>query len=217
MATSKHKRSGVQTSFAGDGGFSRLDGFLLNSVEDPVDLRDYAYQPALVQLKKEIPRPKNIKILNQGREGACTGFGLAAVINLLLSNRKEKRAVSARMLYEIAKKFDEWEGEDYSGSSCRGAILGWYNTGVCSEELAPYKASEQNWQLTIDRAKDARLTTLGAYYRINKRISDSSILMMVTLTTKENTGWTWPASKIPHISWRRKPILITCCFMPTAA
>jgi pimeloyl-ACP methyl ester carboxylesterase len=172
MAAPKQMRPGAQTYSAGDGGFSRLDGFLLNSVEDPVDLRDYAYQPALVQLKKEVPRPKNLKILNQGTEGACTGSGLAAVINLLLSNRKEKRVVSARMLYEIAKKFDEWEGEDYSGSSCRGAILGWYNSGVCSERLAPYKASEQNWQLTIDRAKDARLTTLGAYYRINKRISD---------------------------------------------
>lgn len=172
MAKSKQKRSKAKAPIAKDGEFNRLDGFLLNTVEDSVDLRDYAYQPALVQLKKEIPRPKNLKILNQGKEGACTGFGLAAVINLLLSNREEKRVVSARMLYEIAKKFDEWEGEDYSGSSCRGAIHGWYNSGVCSEELAPYKASEKDWQLTIDRAKDARLTTLGAYYRIGKRISD---------------------------------------------
>ncbi len=172
MAKSKQKKFGLQKPVEGDGGFSRLDGFLLNGVDDPVDLRDYAYQPALVQLKKEIPRPKNLTILNQGREGACTGFGLAAVINLLLRNRKEKRMVSARMLYEMAKKFDEWEGEDYSGSSCRGAVLGWYNSGVCSEELAPYRASEQNWQLNIQQAKDARVTTLGAYYRIQKRISD---------------------------------------------
>ena len=28
------------------------------------------------------------------------------------------------MLYEMAKKYDEWEGEDYVGSSARGAIKG---------------------------------------------------------------------------------------------
>ncbi len=76
------------------------------------------------------------------------------------------------MLYEMAKKFDEWEGQDYSGSSCRGAIRGWYNTGVCSEKLGPYTVSDGEWQLTFDRARDARTTTIGAYYRINKRLSD---------------------------------------------
>lgn len=88
MARSRPQKSKF-TPLAGDGGFNRMDGFLLNSVNDTMDMRDYDYQPALVQLKKEIPPPKNLKILNQGKEGACTGFGLAAVINLLLSNRGE--------------------------------------------------------------------------------------------------------------------------------
>jgi hypothetical protein len=30
--------------------------------------------------------------------------------------------VSERMLYHLARFYDEWEGEDYGGSNCRGAI-----------------------------------------------------------------------------------------------
>ncbi len=111
--------------------FERINGYLLNAVEDAPDFRDFPYQPALLQLKDEIEPPKDRLVLDQGREGACTGFGLAAVINLLLARKKSKRRVSARMLYEMAQKYDEWKGEDYSGSSCRGAIRGWHSMGVC--------------------------------------------------------------------------------------
>ena len=97
-------------------------------------------------------------MLDQGKEGACTGFGLAAVVNLLLGRRQDDRKVSLRMLYEMAKKFDQWEGEDYSGSSCRGAIRGWHSMGVCSDEKAPYVASEKNWSLSIDQAMDAAVS-----------------------------------------------------------
>ncbi len=152
--------------------FERINGYLLNAVEDAPDFRDFPYQPALLQLKDEIEPPKDRLVLDQGREGACTGFGLAAVINLLLARKKSKRRVSARMLYEMAQKYDEWKGEDYSGSSCRGAIRGWHSMGVCSETLAPYKASEKDWSLNIAQAKDARATTIGAYYRVSKRLSD---------------------------------------------
>ena len=155
-----------------DGGFERLDGFLLNAVPDEQDLRDYPYEPGLIQLKQRIPPPSAPMVLDQGSEGACTGFGLAAVINHLLVARGEERRVSARMLYEMAKKFDEWEGEGYAGSSCRGAVRGWNNMGVCSDKLAPYRDGQEVWQLTVRQAKDARVTTLGAYYRVRKRISD---------------------------------------------
>ena len=50
---------------------------------------------------------------------------------------------------------DEGEGEGYEGSSCRGAIRGWYSMGVCTEELAPYVAAEKNWSLSVEQAKDA--------------------------------------------------------------
>ena len=156
----------------GDGDFERLDGFLTNGEPDEVDFRDFDYRPSLRQLEPVIEPPDGLEILNQGSEGACTGFGLAAAINLLLARRGDERRVSARMLYEMAKKHDRWEGMDYSGSSCRGAIKGWHSMGVTSEDIAQYVDGELDWSLTIDQAKDARETTLGAYYRVGKRISD---------------------------------------------
>ena len=36
------------------------------------------------------------------------------------------------MFYELAKLYDEWPGQDYEGSSCRGALKGWHKHGVCS-------------------------------------------------------------------------------------
>ena len=59
------------------------------------------------------------------------------------------------MLYEMAKKHDEWPGEDYEGSSCRGAIRGWKNMGVCSDGDWPYHDNKPG-HLTIKRAKAAR-------------------------------------------------------------
>lgn len=153
--------------------FKRIDGkYLLNAVPDATDFRDFRYQPALVQLQDEMPPPSELNVRDQGEEGSCTGFGLAATIDLLLARRGEPRIVSTRMLYETAKQFDEWEGEDYHGSSCRGAVNGWHSVGVCSEDLAPYRSGESGWEVDIDQAKDARATTLGAYYRVNQRLSD---------------------------------------------
>jgi hypothetical protein len=116
-------------------------------------------------------------ILNQGEEGACTGFGLAAVINYLYWERAQRSngaesppRVSMRMLYHMARLYDEWDGEDYEGSSCRGAMKGWHHHGICTEELWPYDGSgkarfvqpKDGWD------KDATERPLGAYYRINK-------------------------------------------------
>ena len=112
--------------------------------KDPLDLRDLMYEGSLRELPFKIDRRAHVPIiLDQGREGACTGFGLAAVVNFLLYNRsdttKQERqklkklgnTASARMLYEMAKRYDEWEGENYDGSSIRGAMKGWLRHPGC--------------------------------------------------------------------------------------
>jgi len=149
----------------------------LNVVPDVPDLRDRMYEPTLASLKSRIDPPTNLVILDQQYEGACTGFGLAAVINYL-SHRQTGRAsaagakgVSPRMLYEMAKRFDEWKGEKYSGSSCRGAIKGWYNMGVCRETTWPYVDNKPD-SLTVARAIEARSISIGAYYRIRPVVVD---------------------------------------------
>jgi hypothetical protein len=70
------------------------EGPVLNASKDPLDLRDRTYTPPPVSLPDRFPVDKDIAtlltvytqaqlILDQGREGACTGFGLACVVNYL--------------------------------------------------------------------------------------------------------------------------------------
>jgi hypothetical protein len=105
--------------------------------KDPLDLRDLMYEGSLREVPFTLDNRSRVPlILDQGREGACTGFGLAAVVNFLLYNRTDtpkstrqkltilEHSASARMLYEMAKRYDEWEGENYEGSSIRGAMKG---------------------------------------------------------------------------------------------
>ena len=150
---------------------ANIGKYKLTAVADTPDFRDWTYQPALLKLAKKIDRPARLKILDQGEEGSCTGFALAAVINLLRQRSGHSGFVSPRMLYEMAKRHDEWPGFKYEGSSCRGAIKGWYNMGVCLDAKWPYVEGKPGF-LTVPAAKDARSNTLGAYYRLGTRISD---------------------------------------------
>jgi hypothetical protein len=142
---------------------------VLNARQDPPDIRDRWYEPALVQLSSEIDNRADGTILDQEGEGACTGFACAGVINRLSALRGGDFLASPRMLYEMAKRHDEWPGANYDGSSCRGVIRGWKNMGVCSESAWPYDPKKAG-ELTIKRAIDARDTPLGAYYRLRPDI-----------------------------------------------
>ncbi len=150
---------------------------IFNARPDTVDFRDKMYVPTLVEVPIKIPleqyqsyyRARKVPVLDQGKEGACTGFGLAAVANFLLRRRKvvpDSTAVSPRMLYEMARRYDEWPGEAYSGSSARGAMKGWHKHGVCAETAWPYRV-EDSGGFTNDRAADAAKRPLGAYFRVN--------------------------------------------------
>ena len=172
---------------------------VLNVRADPHDIRDRMYEPALTQLKSEIDNRHATAILDQGQEGACTGFGLAAVINLLNARRDNSQfRTSPRMLYEMAKKHDEWPGEDYAGSSCRGAIRGWKNMGVCREEDWPYSTGDPG-ELTIERSYAARSTTLGAYYRLRPEINDYHTALnevgAIYVSADVHAGWNDPKAK----------------------
>jgi hypothetical protein len=156
----------------------------LDARPDRLDLRDLPYRPPVVNLPAMFPDnlqeqlPAFVQtglILQQGAEGACTGFGLAAVINYLRwtdacrrsETFTEKERVSQRMLYQLARFYDEWQGEDYEGSSCRGALKGWQRHGVCLElkwQYIPgsYVAPDQDW------STDAIKRPLGIYYRIQR-------------------------------------------------
>lgn len=169
-----------------------LNGHPLNALVDVPDYRDRWYEPTLQRLAPVKEAPESLSILDQGEEGACTGFGLAAVLNLLLKEQRQGGLVSARMLYEMARHHDDWPGEDYEGSSCRGVIKGWFHMGVCADELWKYDPKKPG-HLTLARAKDARKRTVGAYYRIRKSIVDMHAAInetgAVLCSAKVHDGW----------------------------
>ncbi len=175
---------------------------------DVPDLRDWPFEPSLTRLRRYVTPPRSPHILNQGKEGACTGFGLAAVINRLNQERGSRVRVSPRMLYEMAKRHDEWPGEGYAGSSCRGAIKGWYNMGACSEGKWPYVAGRPG-ALTVERAKDARRNTIGAYYRVRPCIADFHAAInegvAVFCSARTHAGWMRPHRRTGTIAFIREP------------
>lgn len=212
----KPRRHPKDTSSPTDINAPTLAGRLLTARRDTVDFRDKMFVPTLV----EVPESKSLDsylecdpwILDQGEEGACTGFGLAAVANYLLATRidgSEFSPVSPRMLYEMAKRHDEWPGEDYSGSSARGAMKGWHKYGVCSEETWPYYYGYPDRNLTHERLEDSRNCPLGAYFRVNHR----DLVAMHSAITE--TGILY-ATSLVHKGWQRVPASGRITYHPEA-
>ncbi len=148
---------------------------VFNVRPDTLDFRDLMYVPSLIEVPTHIPLgdylEHSVPILDQGTEGACTGFGLATVANYLLLRRRiipDKIPVSPRMCYELARRYDEWPGEDYSGSSARGAMKGWHKHGICAESEWPFEAPNDDGLSEI-RSAGARRRPLGAYFRVNHK------------------------------------------------
>ena len=146
---------------------------LLTARPDLVDFRDLMYTPTLVEVPsvRDLAdyRKAAVPILDQGREGACTGFGLATVVHFLLRTRRRIPAtqdISPYMLYDLARRYDEWPGEDYDGSSCRGAMKGWHKHGVC--DLGLWRKCGGG-TLSAAVANNAAQRPLGAYFRVNHR------------------------------------------------
>ena len=158
------------------------------------------FEPTLIEVPMRRPlqdfRKAAIPILDQVTEGACTGFGLATVVHYLLRTRKvvpDKIEVSARMLYDMARRYDEWPGENYDGSSARGAMKGWHKHGVCSSKHWKY-AGDQDKAMFPERFRDALRRPLGSYFRVNHKdviamhtaIAEVGILYA---TAQVHAGW----------------------------
>jgi hypothetical protein len=168
----------------------------VNVVPDKIDFRDRVYQPSLVRapsprldslssLHGKIGEP--LPVLDQGNSNACTGFGLASVVNYLrrLSGLEPDALVSAQMLYSMARRYDEFPGsaKEDTGSSVRAALKGWFRHGASSADCWPNedgkaipepdpKHPEKDWWF------DAVRRPLGAYFRVETHsISDLHVAL----------------------------------------
>lgn len=206
MANTKRKsrRKPVAPGTAAAKGLQRT----FDARPDTLDFRDRMFVPTLIEVPQELSVSAYEKrlggkalILDQGEEGACSGFALAATCNYLLRTRKvypNKTPVSPHMLYETAKLYDEWRGEAYEGSSARGAMKGWHKHGVCAAKLWPATVTKGLNKLTntvtLERAQDAAQRPLGAYFRVNHKdvvamhvaLAEVGILFVTSMVHK---GW----------------------------
>ena len=191
-----------------------IDTRTFDARPDRLDFRDLPYRPPLRSLPPAWPPPRDLArlvpgyvkaklVLDQGREGACTGFGLACVANYLLWAQRGSRGgrftpVSPRMLYELARHYDEWPGERYEGSSCRGALKGWHKHGVCAETVWPYAFDALGNAVFVEPARqwatDALSRTLGVYYRVER---ESVVDLQAAIV---NIGAVYVSARV-HAGW----------------
>jgi len=178
-----------------------------NALPDPFDALDLIYRPKLQLLPDQKDQRAGQVVLDQIGE-SCTGQAVAGLVDTVLSEpppqktpehgppRKPTTRVSPYMLYAMARKYDEFPGQEDVGSSLRGAFKGWYHHGVCSEETWPAGLETRDlYQRKF--VAECRKTPLGAYYRVNaRRIDDmqSAIteLGAIAASAAIHTGWRTP-------------------------
>ena len=96
---------------------------------------------------------------------ACTGFALSTVVHYLLRRRTthaDHTIVSEAMLFEMARRYDDYTGEQYLDR----AHVARCGDGTCTasvrRELWPFRQGRQDRRLTAVRAADAGTRPLGA-------------------------------------------------------
>jgi hypothetical protein len=175
------------------------DAFVANVVPDVFDERDLVYRPRLAPLPARVDvRPADRYVLTQ--EGnSCTGHAVAAMVNAVLATQPDPIRVSPYMLYRMARRYDEWEGEEDAGSSLRGAFKGWFYHGLLPEQEWPALDEDGEPDLDLDErlARLAMRHPLGAFYRVNAyRLDDlqSAVneLNGIAASAAIHSGWVKP-------------------------
>lgn len=99
------------------------------------------YRANTLQIEKEkIDLSSEIgTIRNTGPEGTTVGFAIAYAIQAAIKEKTNNTVkISARGIYVLAKKYDEWPGKDYEGTSVTGGLKAVQEVGAYLEEDWPY-------------------------------------------------------------------------------
>ena len=131
---------------------------------EPAEHEGKEYRPGSSSIPDQfLPNPDFIRPLDQGQEGSAVGHGMASMINYLLQERGIKDQVSARMLQQLSKQYDDQPLDVDHGSTLKSGMKGWYENGVCSATLWPYRAGE--WGEFTPERRRAALKYRPASYR----------------------------------------------------
>lgn len=157
--------------------------------DDVKDVPDELIYPDAERMKsdtfpKEYTRPLVVPVFNQGRIGSCVGCSGKVVAT---DPGYHMFNLSAMWIYKMAKKYDVWAGEDYSGTSIPGAIESLKRVGVCQEHLFPYNGNTEDVTPQKDAPKDAKTRTINAGYKLT--FKDENISKIKKLLQKESL-WT---------------------------
>lgn len=131
--------------------------------------KDFPIRSAIAERpKRRTKRWRNGVILDQGREGACVGFGwtaealstpVAVDLTRLKAEAPDDPTAFAQSVYHRAKQLDTFPGEDYDGTSVLAGAKALKELGI---------VKEYRWCFKIEDVIDAILTkgpvVLGIYW-----------------------------------------------------
>ncbi len=174
------------------------------AVPDAFDARDLEYRPRLQPLPRVLDKRADALVLTQDGN-SCTGHAVATMINTVIARDwrgrivKSPARVSPYMLYRLARRYDEFSGEDDLGSSLRGALKGWHRHGVATADRWPSLTQVEPDLDDPAFIRDANARPLGAYYRVNaQRLDDLqsaiSELHAVVVSAAVHDGWIHPVA-----------------------
>lgn len=174
---------------------------------DVPDARDARYIPAFTVLQDStlLPDAKDLPLLRMQNSFDCVGHAVATAVDIAMMRAgfdADLYPVSARMIYETSRLFDEFADNRIGGSSLRGALKGLFHSGVCPRSAEP--RDSQPWFLDIERAKQAREVRLMAYYRLRASVSDIQHAVATTgavlVSARIHDGWQ-PRNANGRIPW----------------
>ncbi len=118
------------------------------------------YRAKILQIEKEeIDLSSEIGVIRDtGAEGTTVGFAIAYAIQAAVKEKTNQIVeISARGIYVLGKKYDEWSGEDYEGTSATGGLKAVRDVGAYLEEDWPYSDK------TIPKPKSKPIYKISGY------------------------------------------------------
>jgi len=161
---------------------------VLNVPETPIDENDWELKQEMVASDDGVNavefsrRDLTPEVKNQGRIGSCVGHSGRVVYGDTLDF--DGKEPSAMWIYKKGKIHDPFPGEDYSGTTIKGACRGLIKEGCCEEKFWPYVDSEDA-QMLEGAAENAAQYKIDAYYTIPKQNHD-----LIKKALLKETLWT---------------------------
>ena len=161
---------------------------VLNVPETPIDENDWELKQEMVASDDGVNavefsrRDLTPQVKNQGRIGSCVGHSGRVVYGDTLDF--DGKEPSAMWIYKKGKIHDPFPGENYSGTTIKGACRGLIKEGCCEEKFWPYVDSEDA-QMLEGAAENAAQYKIDAYYTIPKQNHD-----LIKKALLKETLWT---------------------------